>query len=302
MSLEGSDIYSSVNIVKKEKEFQDIFNEWKQKNNIIKGNNSFNNELIDLENEFNTHFIEWKKKIKKKKIIYTAIIGNYDILSEPSVYTDDWEYICFTDTPRTIVSKYWKIIDINYYRELKNITKSSFLARIIKWSPTYMFEDIDFSIWIDANIVINIDLNIFINYLPKNYPIILSKHPNRNCIYQEIIAIKSRIDRGIIKENINGVNKWALDLKYNIKYPENNGLCQTGLKIHNHKFKDLLFEIGKMMRSIMNQYDIIRDQLIFNYISYTLQINKIDLEPLPSIQNKNKEQYNFYIKNNHKFC
>ena len=67
MSLEESDIYSSVNIVKKEKEFQDIFNEWKQKNNIIKGNNSFNNELIDLENEFNTHFIEWKKKIKKKK-------------------------------------------------------------------------------------------------------------------------------------------------------------------------------------------------------------------------------------------
>ena len=46
-----------------------------------------------------------------------------------------------------------------------------------------------------------------------------------------------------------------------------------------------------MMRSIMNQYDIIRDQLIFNYICYKLKIFRYDLDPLPSIQNKGKKKY-----------
>jgi hypothetical protein len=295
MNNEETYIYSSENMLKSEKEFQSIFNNWKNKNNITTEGIFINNDILSLENEFNTKFLKWKQNLKKKKIVYTAIIGKYDNLHEPKIYNEDWEYICFTDNPNILRSKYWKIIDINLYSELKNINKQILLARVIKWSPTYMFENIEYSIWVDANMVINVDLNKFINLLPKNVPIILTKHPNRNCIYQEIIAIKSRIDRGIVKENINGVNKWALDLKYKNKYPENNGLCQTGLKIHNHKFTENLYNIGKMMRSIMNQYDIIRDQLIFNYICYKLKIFRYDLDSLPSIQNKEKGKYNFYL-------
>lgn len=289
------DIYSAKDIIDNEKEFTNIFEKWKKKNNIVLQDKIIKNDLINIENDFNQTFQEWMKNIKKKKIVYTAIIGNYDNLQEPKIITKNWEYICFTDTPYRFKSKYWKIVDIRYYEKLKNIKNNTLLARIIKWSPIYIFENIDFSIWVDANIVINVDLDIFINSLNKDVPIILTKHPNRNCIYQEIIAIKSRIERNIIKENINGVNKWCLDLKYKFKYPEMNGLCQTGLKIHNHKFKNNLIDISNFMRSIMNEYNIIRDQIIFNYICYYLKIYRIDLEPLPSIQNKNKNAYNFFL-------
>lgn len=301
MSFDKYNIYSSQNIINSEKDFQNVFNQWKKKYNIIsKESKGYRNELITLENNFNDSFNNWKEKIKKKKIIYTAIIGNYDNLQEPKIHTEGWEYICFTDTPSKFNSQYWKIIDIRYYKELKEIQKNILLARIIKWSPTYMFENIDFSIWVDANMVININLDSFINSLPMNVPIILTKHPNRNCIYQEIIAIKSRIDRGIIQENLSGVNKLLLDLKYKIKYPENNGLCQTGLKIHNHRFEENLFNIGKLMRSIMVNYDIIRDQIIFNYVCFELNICRVDLDPLSSMNDKNKTNNRFYINNHNK--
>ena len=143
MNHEETYIYSSENILKHEQEFQNIFNKWKNKNNIESKEFVVNNDILSLENEFNTKFLKWKKNLKKKKIVYTAIIGNYDNLHEPKIYNEDWEYICFTDNPHILRSKHWKIIDINLYSELRKIKKQILLARVIKWSPTYMFENIE---------------------------------------------------------------------------------------------------------------------------------------------------------------
>ena len=306
----------SLNLITKETEFQSIFNIWQTKNNLFLESNIEIHKLFDLEKQVHTQYNKFKNKNiendklfdlekqvhtqYKKKIIYTAIIGHYDTLKEPKYITDNWEYICFTDNPNKIKSNVWKIVDIKNYEQLTLIDNKILLARIIKWSPLFLFEHIDFSIWVDANMVINTDLNVFLESIQINYPIILTKHPNRNCIYQEIIAIKSRIERGIIKENIGNVNKWALELQYNLKYPSGLGLCQTGLKIHNHKFKQELEDLGQSMRTFMNKFGIIRDQLIFNYISYTNHLKINTLNPLPSIGNKDKVKYKFYLLEHNK--
>ena len=39
-------------------------------------------------------------KRKYKKVVYTAITGNYDELITPEYINKDWDYICFTDNPR----------------------------------------------------------------------------------------------------------------------------------------------------------------------------------------------------------
>lgn len=292
----GSKSVLSLELITKETEFQSIFNTWKNKNNLVLESKIEINKLFDLEKQVQSQYNKFKnKKEIKKNIIYTAIIGNYDILKEPKCITQNWEYICFTDNPNKIKSNVWKIIDVKNYEQLTLIDNQILLARIIKWSPLFLFENIDFSIWVDANMVINTDLNVFLESIQINYPIILTKHPNRNCIYQEIIAIKSRIERGIVKENISNVNKWALELQYNLKYPSGLGLCQTGLKIHNHKFKKELNDLGKLMRTIMNNFGIIRDQLIFNYICYTNHLKINVLNSLPSMGNKEKDKNRFYL-------
>ena len=45
--------------------------------------------------------------------------------------------------------------------------------------------------------------------------------------------------------------------QYQLKYPENNGLCQTGLKIHNHKFTENLYNIGKDRLSLLEKLETI---------------------------------------------
>ena len=36
----------------------------------------------------------------KKIVIYTALFGNYDVLSSPINLSKDFDYICFTDKPK----------------------------------------------------------------------------------------------------------------------------------------------------------------------------------------------------------
>lgn len=46
--------------------------------------------------------------MKNKKVIYTAITGNYDNLITPKIKNDNWGYICFTDNSE-LHSEFWKI-------------------------------------------------------------------------------------------------------------------------------------------------------------------------------------------------
>ena len=32
-----------------------------------------------------------------KKVIYTSLVGEYDVLPEPSFVMKDWDYICFSN-------------------------------------------------------------------------------------------------------------------------------------------------------------------------------------------------------------
>ena len=45
--------------------------------------------------------------MRNKKVIYTCISGDYDILNEPIVINKEWDYICFTDSD--IQSEHWTI-------------------------------------------------------------------------------------------------------------------------------------------------------------------------------------------------
>ena len=71
MNCEETYIYSSENILKHEQEFQNIFNKWKNKNNITSKELVINNDILSLENEFNTKFLKWKQNIKKKNCLHS---------------------------------------------------------------------------------------------------------------------------------------------------------------------------------------------------------------------------------------
>lgn len=190
-------------------------------------------------------------KTKNKKVVYTCITNDYDILREPLVTSDDWDYICFSDRPK--YSEKWKVIMLpdDCMKE-----DSKFIQRKIKILPHLYLSNYDESIWIDGNIELKTNPNeLTSRYLLKPFNVL--SHPFRNCVYDEMKAVISHK-----KENQITIEKFRNKLTKE-KYPIKNGLVQTNVIIRRHNI-DESSSIGNSWWYNLKQISH-RDQLTFNY-------------------------------------
>jgi len=198
--------------------------------------------------------------VKVKKVVYTAIIGKYDVLNEPKVVSEGFDYVCFTDDV-TLKSPIWKIVLVTNTQGLDNTRQ----ARKIKILCNSVLKEYDLSIWVDGSVSINCDLNIFLDENYHGEDIVLHTHPIRSCIYEEAeicIAI-DKDDHEIINKQMEGYRSEG--------YPEGNGLVSTRLIIRNHRSK----KVKEFMNSWWNEVNLKskRDQLSFNYVLWKHQLS-----------------------------
>lgn len=111
-----------------------------------------------------------------RKVVYTAIFGPYDDLKEPTVITEGWRYICYTDQPLT--SSVWEIVQVIPHIESR---------RMARWYKIMGWKGWEFSMWVDAAFQINVDLN---DWWVRTFkmPFSCAKHPLRTCLYREIAS------------------------------------------------------------------------------------------------------------------
>ena len=180
-----------------------------------------------------------------KKVIYTAIIDDYDTVKKPLFVNEDFDYILFTNVD--IQSDFWTVI-----RVMGSGVKA---ARKIKIRCDEYLKDYDLSIWLDANIQQKTDMNYFIKEMDK-CDMITMQHPSRNCIYQEVAACLHWK-----KDKLSIMNK-QVDRYKKLKYPTNNGLIASGILIrwHNRTIKNLMKDWNHEVQNYSH-----RDQLSFNY-------------------------------------
>jgi len=195
-----------------------------------------------------------------KKVVYTAIIGKYDVLNEPKVVSEGFDYVCFTDDV-TLKSPIWKIVPVTNPQGLDNSRQ----ARKIKILGNSVLKEYDLSIWIDGSVSINCDLNIFLDENYHSEDIVLHTHPVRSCVYEEAkacIAI-DKDDPEIINKQMEGYRSEG--------YPAANGLASTGLMIRNHRSK----KVKEFMNSWWNEVNLKskRDQLSFNFVLWKHQLS-----------------------------
>lgn len=188
-----------------------------------------------------------------ENIIYSAIIGNYDTLKEPQVYTPGWRYICFTDN-KDLTSEVWTIVQIDTIKELEGLDDIR-KARYIKIMFHKMFFSAGITIWHDANMYINCNLDDFVKRFYKGVFTTLS-HPDRNCIYKEAIAC-CRLQKDDMQIIFN-----QMDHYFDQGYPEENGLAATGILIRELSVFNI--SICERWWKEIKQWSR-RDQLSFNY-------------------------------------
>lgn len=182
------------------------------------------------------------------KAIYTANFNNYDLFREPNVITPGWKYYYYTND-RSIKSDTWQVVYVD--------PADNKQARKIK--ITNPFKHYDTSIWVDASITINCDLDRFIKKYCGNSFLSLMSHPHRYCVYDEA---KECIKRQ--KDDPEVISK-QVELYKSLGYPAKSGMVATGIIVR--KRNSVVDEFCNLWWKEVETHSK-RDQLSFNFVHF----------------------------------
>lgn len=201
-----------------------------------------------------------KPKRKAKIVVYSAIIGNYDSLIIPEYITNDWDYVCFSDID--IPGKHiFKICKPDYYNADPART-----VRYIKMHPHNYFNEYDYSIWIDSNILIrgpHLE-NSVRDCIDRGVLLMCNPHPHRNCVYDELQACidLNKDDKNIMETQIEKYKKEG--------FPEKFGLFEGNIIIRKHNDEKVKAFDQAWWNEIENGSR--RDQLSAMYVLWKQQL------------------------------
>lgn len=211
-------------------------------------------------NEIVLNKIDEKPNSEKKQVVmYTAITNNYDTLKEVNYPSPDIDYIAFTDN-KDLKSKTWKVI------YLENLIMDNYVKTVkyYKMLPHIFLSHYQYSIWIDGSMNIKQDIQPLLEHLYQ-YPLTVFKHPERNCIYQEMEVCRMwNLDNELTMRK-------QMDL-YRFKgYPKDNGLISSGVLLRQHNHPHVIKVMEDWWEEIFSHSK--RDQLSFNYVAWKNGIN-----------------------------
>jgi hypothetical protein len=201
-------------------------------------------------------------KNKNNIVIYTSIFGKYaGPLPQPKY--EGIDYICFTN--KVVKAKPWKVKMAE--PKFKDPVRC---AKIFKILPHLFLSEYKYSIWIDCNFLVKKNIQEFVYFALKKNNMAIFDHKKtkgdaRDCIYDELEAIKKLGKKtGIFKDNIEVMEKQINRYK-NEGYPANNGLIKGGILIRKHNESDVINAMNLWWKEI--KFGSRRDQLSFNYVA-----------------------------------
>jgi len=208
----------------------------------------------------------------KEIAIYTAIFSDedkpIDFLKEIKLeYKDIANFYCFTNL--NIKSDTWKIIDVEIDED-----SSRRMARKYKTLPHLSMPDYEYHFWMDTSMEILISPKVIIEEYLKEHDVVAFLHPDRTCIYHEAQMCKTwNLDDPILISNqINYISSKG--------YPENNGLCETGVVIR--KNTEQVRKFNEYWWYMVSNFSL-RDQLSFNYCMWKHDIEHNVFDGLTNI-------------------
>ncbi len=193
-------------------------------------------------------------------VIYTVILGGYDDLKEPVMYSRDFSYVCFTDDPN-LKSDIWdiRLIEPEIYG---NNFKS---AKFFKICTHRFFPEFDYSMYIDATMLLE-GIPDIPNIL-DGYNIAIEIHPCRDCIYEEAIECKrlNKVEPDIVDEQIEAYKADG--------FPVHAGLYANWMLFRKHNDSRLV-ELSEAWWAHVVRYSK-RDQISFPFVFEGYPIKKL---------------------------
>lgn len=184
--------------------------------------------------------------------VYTALFGDYDSLIEPKERFEGCDFICFTDQIN-LKSNIWEIRIIEKCDLPPNI-----MNRKYKILPHLFLSEYDWSLYVDANIIIlRNPIDLAKKYL-GNYYMVLPKHFARTCIYDEAKEC-TRLGKANYEEIKIQMDKYKRE-----GFPANFGLGENNILLRKHNSENII----KIMNEWWHEFNTHakRDQLSLGYV------------------------------------
>lgn len=181
-------------------------------------------------------------------VVYTAVAGGYDDLKTPQVLPQGWQLVAFSDTPAPPGSP-WVHRPFDYFH-----ISPTRMARYVKVHPHVYFPDVEWSIWIDANLLVRGDLSVFLERLAAaEAPIGSFLHPHRADVYEEADEVVKRglSDKATAREQVERYRGDGLR--------PGGGLYETNVLVRRHRDPRVVRLMNRWWREIDNGSH--RDQL-----------------------------------------
>lgn len=147
-------------------------------------------------------------------MIYTVITGDKDILNE-DINTDGTRAVCFTDNPN-LKSDVWEIVLLP--RLFNDVRRDS---RIPKMLPHIFFPNEEYTLYLDANIILKVPLSKLVKEWLQDTDIAIFGHSTRDCLFDEAQeCIRLGLDQKDVIER---------QIERYTGFPRHKGLYQGGV-------------------------------------------------------------------------
>jgi hypothetical protein len=169
-----------------------------------------------------------------KYLVLTSNVGGKDLLLDPKIKYDNCDYFAFVDNPTNLniwqQFKSYNFSAIDQYTSRRN-------AKIYKVLSSILFPAYEYIIWQDANHRLKVDPKDIIEKY-GDFDLLLFKHPDRNCIYQEM--------NEIVKRNLDTEENIIRQQRYYLSngYPINNGLNEMTCFISKNSYTLAQFQLS----------------------------------------------------------
>ena len=164
-------------------------------------------------------------------IIYTVITGNYDTIKQPLVVEEGVEYILFTNNPEIKDAGVWKVVQIpsEQWQGRTERENNILLSRKVKMLPhEYLPEVAEWSIYIDADMVIKRPLTELLNNLHLETLFTACRHSYCKSVQEEIadLIVKNMVRQEQVQLQWNKYKEWG--------FKDDLGISENGLLIRRH--------------------------------------------------------------------
>ena len=185
-----------------------------------------------------------------KIAIYTALVGNYDALLQPAVIDPGFDYVCFSDCIKGPRVGVWEIRPIPF-----SSPSHTRVARFPKLQPHIVLPEYEYSVWIDANVLIKGgEFYEKVNAkIAEGTKMAFVPHPSRDCVYEEIAQCFRDVRIGFREALRQRRHLLAMG------YPEHWGLMETNVVLRRHCDPDVVRISNDWWEELQNY--TFRDQL-----------------------------------------